>query len=89
MTKRLEQMRRDIVLPYNNQQWLDKVSTMSDEQVLAIHSRFIRDKKLPINQKKAVLQSIATKYTCELCGITYYRDNPDLEECEECGQSWA
>ncbi len=87
----VDQMRREIILPYNNDTWKAKVSCMSDDQVLAIYTRFVRDKKLPCIGKYTIQECAKPAkiiYCCDFCGAKYRRDNPDIEECEKCGQKW-
>lgn len=81
-----ENMRGHIKARYGHDPcWCKKVDKMADEQVCAIYYRLVRAgdlvKKKPAKAKKPV----HTQYSCDACNSTYVRDNPELQECEFCG----
>lgn len=81
-----ENMRGHIKARYGHDPgWCKKVDKMADEQVCAIYYRLVRAgdlvNKKPVRAKK----SVHTQYFCDACNSTYVRDNPELQECEFCG----
>lgn len=81
-----ENMRGHIKARYgHNPDWCKKVDKMADEQVCAIYYRLVRAgdlvKKKPVRAKEPT----HTQYSCDACNSTYVRDNPELQECEFCG----
>lgn len=81
-----ENMRGHIKARYGHDPgWCKKVDKMADEQVCAIYYRLVRAgdlvKKKPMKAKKPVHM----RYSCDACNSTYVRDNPELQECEFCG----
>ena len=73
----INQMRDQIIAPYNSTRWHQKVSTMSDEQVIAIYFRFLNAGKFDkmLKRTKRLSEPASYIYNCEQCGASYYRDN--------------
>lgn len=81
-----ENMRGHIKARYDHDPgWCKRVDKMADEQVCAIYYRLVRAgdlvKKKPVKAK----EPMHTIYSCDACNSTYVRDNPELQECEFCG----
>lgn len=81
-----ENMRGHIKARYeHNPDWCKRVDKMADEQVCAIYYRLVRAgdlvKKKPVRAKEPTHM----QYSCDACNSTYVRDNPELQECEFCG----
>lgn len=86
---KMDLMRQEIVRPYESELWRHKISTMPDEQILAIYKRFVRDGLLPAKTMRRITNIPAKPaYYCKICGARYERDNPELRECEVCGIQW-
>lgn len=82
----IDKMRKAIKQTYPNKNWAIRVDEMHDQQVTAIFLRFKREGKLQgLRVQQAVHKACQMVYLCNGCGLTYIRDNPDLEECEYCG----
>ena len=84
----VENMKGFLKARYNHERkWCYRVDHMSDEQVIAIYYRLVRAHDLERQKAQPLYQCKAHNpiYQCEACGETYTRDNPELEECEFCG----
>ena len=81
-----ENMRGHIKARYgHDSDWCKKVDKMADEQVCAIYYRLVRAGDLVKKKHSKPKVHAHTQYTCEACNSTYVRDNPELQECEFCG----
>lgn len=81
-----ENMRGHIKARYeHNPDWCKKVDKMANEQVCAIYYRLVRARDLVKKKRSEPTVSVHTQYTCEACNSMYVRDNPELLECEFCG----
>ena len=91
----VENMRGHIKAHYNYAtKWCAKVDRMPDDQVIAVYYRLAREaeKKKLKQLEQQELEEIAWRssgppytYVCDKCGTVLVRDNPELEECEFCG----
>lgn len=91
----VQNMRSSIKARYKNApDWCKKVDRMMDDQVIAIFFRIKRDdekKKLAQLEQQEVAETEWYRsgppytYVCTACGAVLVRDNPELEECEFCG----
>lgn len=81
-----ENMRGYIKARYSHApDWCKKVDKMSDEQVCAIYYRLVRARDTAENRSVKAKEIAHTRYSCDACNNTYIRDNPELQECELCG----
>lgn len=84
----VEFMRQRLCQKYPNDAWAKKVAKMEDDQVIAIYNRLQKDGVIDRPKRKLLYKPALpspTVYYCPGCCTFFTADNPQLEECIDCG----
>lgn len=90
----VENMREAVTGQYKDSAWAKKVEKMSDNQVIAIHSRMSQaglfNKKqvaLSYSDNYVPRKAASTIFYCHVCLKVFESDNKNETECRFCGSS--
>lgn len=83
----VEQMRQRLCQKYPNGAWAKKVAKMEDDQVIAIFHRLQADGVIDTPRKPVHISAPPkpSVYYCPGCCTFFTADNPQLDECTDCG----